>query len=133
MRLWFFHCLAAMLTMPRKEYDRELYKRRNGIERYFLRLLTVMNSGMSAGSVTAGGPSVNASGYPTVGAPPGGTVSVEATGAEAGTKLTYKIVDGSRNIAAYGQGADNAGVSVNAKNLTGADLADGSYTVYVWA
>ncbi|MDR3277285.1 MAG: DUF6273 domain-containing protein, partial [Oscillospiraceae bacterium] len=96
--------------------------------------LTVLNTALSGGTMTADEDAFDGSSdHPTVPAASGGGVSVEAAGATASTKLTYKIVDSDHNIVGYGQGADNAELTVDAKDLAGADLAGGSYTVYVWA
>ncbi|MDR3277489.1 MAG: DUF6273 domain-containing protein, partial [Oscillospiraceae bacterium] len=96
--------------------------------------LTVLNTALSGGTMTANTTAFDgASAHPTVPVVPGGAVNVAAASATADTKLTYKIVDSSQNIVGYGQGADNAALTVDAKDLAGANLADGDYTVYVWA
>jgi hypothetical protein len=93
--------------------------------------LTVVNDELTAGALTAGGQAVGS--HPVIDAAPGYAVTVTAAGATDGANLTYKIVDSSRTIVGYGQGADNAALSVEAEDLDGADLPDGDYAVYVWA
>jgi hypothetical protein len=101
--------------------------------------LTIKNTSLTAGSMTAGGQAADAlssgiSPTTTTDAAPGASVSVAATGATAGTKLTYKIVDSTRTIVGYGQGANGAAVQVNAIGLDGSThLSADDYTVYVWA
>jgi len=93
--------------------------------------LTIVDSTLSAGSLTAGGETASSTLTKTVA--PGDTLSVAAASATAGTNLTYKIVNSSGTLVGYGQGADNTGVDVTATDLSGTNLADDSYTVYVWA
>lgn len=95
--------------------------------------LTVVDTTLSAGTLAAGGQTMDNSAHPIRTAAPGGTVAVAATGATTGTNLTYKIVDSNRNVVGYGQAADNADLTVTANDLSGGNLVDDSYTVYVWA
>ncbi|MDR3277964.1 MAG: hypothetical protein LBT12_04255, partial [Oscillospiraceae bacterium] len=97
--------------------------------------LTVLNAALLGGAMTANSTAAfdGSSAHPAIAAAHGGSVSVSAASATADTKLTYKIVDSAHNIVGYGQSADNAALTVNAKDLAGANLAAGNYTVYVWA
>ncbi|GHT65405.1 hypothetical protein AGMMS50239_25100 [Bacteroidia bacterium] len=95
--------------------------------------LTILNSALTMGTVTAGGETIPTTGTaPTKTVAPGSTVTVTASSATAGTILTCKIVNSSGDIVGYGQGS-NTSLTLNAKNLSGANLAVGSYTIYVWA
>jgi hypothetical protein len=106
------------------------YAAGSGVKNY---KLTVVSADIAAGTVTAGGQTVDGTTHPTAEAAPGSSVSVAATGATAGTKLTYKIVDSSRAIVGYGQGAGNTSLAVAAEDPAGSNLAADNYTVYVWA
>jgi len=65
----------------------------------------------------------------------GTNLDITATGASYDTKLTYKIVaaeGGERQVVGYGYG-DNTSLTLETKDLSGADLSSGEYDVYVWA
>ena len=97
--------------------------------------LTVLNDTISLTGLSADGQTVDGTNHPGITlATPGGSVAVAGTGTS-GTNLTYKIVENStpRNIVGYGQSGSSTTLTVNAKNLAGENLSDGSYTVYVWA
>ncbi|GHV30515.1 hypothetical protein FACS1894177_03220 [Bacteroidia bacterium] len=95
--------------------------------------LTILNSALTYGTLTnVGGLILTTGSTETIPAVPGGTVAVTASGATAGTFLTCKIVNSSGAIVGYKQGS-NTSLTVNATNLSGANLAFGNYTVYVWA
>ena len=98
--------------------------------------LTIVNNGLSTGTVEADGQPVDVSNHPVVTAFTGTSVSVTANGAAGGTQLSYKIVGetgGTRSIVGWGQDTDNTSLTMEAKDLDGVDLAPGRYTVYVWA
>ncbi|MCQ4936386.1 S-layer homology domain-containing protein [Anaerotignum propionicum] len=95
--------------------------------------LTILNSALQIGTLSLnGGDLQNGS---TNAIELGTNLDITATGASADTKLTYKIVTaegGERQVVGYGYG-DNTSLTLETKDLSGADLSRGDYDVYVWA
>ena len=95
--------------------------------------LTIVDAALTAGTVTAGGDSINGNLTKTI-TDAAEMIAIAATEATDSTKLTYKIVSNTTNkIVGYGQGTDNTAATVAATDLSGNPLANGNYSVYVWA
>ncbi len=93
--------------------------------------LTVMDTNLTAGTIMVESGDITIDSHRTVAL--GGALHVEATNATHGTNLTYKIVDGNNEIVGYGQGADNAHLTIDAQSFANTHLPFGNYTVYIWA
>jgi hypothetical protein len=63
---------------------------------------------------------------------PSGSLTLTGTIGGTAEKLVYKIVNSTHTIVGYGVG-DSTSLTVNAQDLSGADLANGNYALYVWA